>query len=121
MDEKFNYFDDFLAILIADKTEQLGDKYIINDERLQVAKKLCEAVDLLDDEINFDNFGVGFDIFSGNMIFKITTACFVVSNKTGGYYALLENAKSFKISTAKIGETMDLTFEFESIWDYIGG
>ena len=30
MDEKFNYFDDFLAILIADKTEQLGDKYIIN-------------------------------------------------------------------------------------------
>lgn len=119
MNESFDYFNDLLELLIADEAEKIGEQYIINDEKLQKVKELCDVVSFLESEIGFEKFCMGVDETTGKLKFEFVVGFFAVSDKSGGYYTLLENAKRFKISTAGIGESVNLIFEFDSVWDCI--
>ena len=120
MSDRFDYYDDLLEPLIIDKSKQLGCDFVINDAKLQVVKELCEAIASLEDEMDFYKFKVGFNDRTGKLEFRIITGFFTIYDKNSKYYTLLSHANKLKISTEEVGESVELFFEFNNVWDYIG-
>lgn len=119
-DFDFNYFDDLLVPIIENKSDYLGADFIINDEKLSIVKELCEAIESLENEINFIEFKAKFNDTTGKLEFNIITQDFLITNKTTMFHKLLNYAIKFEISTEELGESVRLYFEFNNVWDYIG-
>ena len=120
MEQKFSYYNDLLIPLIEDKTDDLGEDFIVNDDKLKVVEELCCAIDKLEDEINFFKLQANFNDDTGKLEIKIVCSDFLITNKSTSFHTLLRYAIRFETKTAKVGESVELFFEFNNVWDYIG-
>lgn len=117
MENKFDYFSDVVEMLIDDEDKHLGDKFVINEDKIGVVKELCNAVAKLEEEIKFEEFNAGFNDTTGYLEFKIITEYFSIKSCDSGFYTLLKNSLKFRINSVERGETVSLYFAFNNVWD----
>lgn len=119
MKVKFDYFTDLVDVLIKDESKILGEKFIINEEKLNKTKLICELISDLENEISFDELDARFNETTGYLEFKIVLGYFSITSQDSAFYKLLDKAIKFKVYTAEKGETMELYFAFGAVWDYL--
>ena len=97
MKVKFDYFTDLVDILIKDESKILGEKFIINEEKLNKTKLICELISDLENEISFDELDARFNETTGYLEFKIVSGYFSITSQDSAFYKLLDRAIKFKV------------------------
>lgn len=115
---KVDYFS-VIEPLINDKQDELGDKFVINQNKLNLLKNLCKSVGVLERDMDFESFECQFNDKTGRVDFKIITGFFSLPSNHKDFSNLINNAIEFIVSTAEKGETVELFFAFDNIWDYL--
>lgn len=118
MKSRFSYFDDLVKILIDNKSKELGSGFVINKNKLNKVKNICEHISKIQDEIEIVEVNIGFDDNTGFLEIKLETYIFTISKKDSSFYDLLDDAIKFRIFSKQKGDTVCLHFSFEAVWDY---
>lgn len=118
MEVKFDYFTDLVDVLIKDESKTLGERFVINKNKLDKVKAVCGWFLELEEEIDFVELNAEFNDLTGFLEIRVTTEFFSITSLDSPLYKLLDNALKFKVSTKEKGETMELYFAFEAVWDY---
>lgn len=115
---KVDYFS-VIEPLINDKQDELGDRFIVNESKLDTLKDLCKSVGVLERDIDFESFECQFNDKTGRIDFRIITGFFSLPSNHKDFSNLINNSIEFIVTTAEKGETVELFFAFDNIWDYV--
>lgn len=105
---------DAASIVIEEANERLSPLWKADEERLNIFKQYCEAIDLLSDEFDGESFEVEVDEIT--MEISITLECdeIVIESKTHELYDLVKRA--IRCSFSASNDNLLVRFVFPSIW-----
>lgn len=109
---------DAASIVIEDANERFSPLWKTNEERLNIFKRYCEAIDLLSDEFDGESFEIEVDEIT--MGISVTLECdeIVIESKEHILYELAKGAVRCGFSATGEG-TLLVRFVFPSIWNKV--
>lgn len=100
------------------------DSYVINEELLQSFSKVCDTIDALCDEFDFNNLNVSIDY--ATLDIKISVLCDGIEIDTRKYdmpgkdnklLVIMKVANRIVYTNIDKGDTLKIEFSFPRIWE----
>lgn len=106
---------DVVSMVTEEATKQFSPIWRANEERLDILKQYCEAIDSVAEE--FGGIAYEVEVDDIEMTVSIIMECegIIITSKKHVLYVLLENAVQFGFSVSESGN-LAVQFVFPSLW-----
>lgn len=109
---------DVVTMVTDEATKQFSPGFRENQERKEILKQYCEAIDALAKEFGGESFEVDVDDIKMTISIKMECPDMVIQSKNHVFYALSERAISVGFSHGD-GDMISVEFVFPSIWEKV--
>jgi len=102
--------------LVANATEEMGYGVHLIDKRVEDLNKICEYIDVLNDDFEYDQVDVSVDI--GKRQVQIDIICFdmIMDNgRSSRFFDIMSLASSFAFTNVN-GENIRLSIYVDGVW-----
>lgn len=103
--------------LIKEASQQFGDSYLLNDNKFANLKSVCDAVDLLVEEIDCES--VDISVSDTTKQFTIEIVCDEIifeQGRNNGFFKLIQMLDSFSFSK-KGREFIRIALNIDNMWE----
>ena len=109
---------DVVEAYIIGRTEDVSDKYIINDESMSILKDYCGVIDQIMREWSGD--GIDVDIVGENnyVVISITVSAMLMDVYHPQYFDLLDRAVALAVCNTEEND-LRMDFTFPSVWNEV--
>lgn len=107
---------DAASMVIEDATERFKPLWCIDDEKLNVLKQYCDAIDLLSKEFDGESFEIEVDEITMEISIALECGEIVIESDNHILYDLAKRAVKYGFSPST-KDTLLIKFIFPSIWN----
>lgn len=101
--------------VLEEATRQFSPLWEIDEEKYDILKQYCDAIDLLASEFDGESFEAEVDNIEMTISIRLECSDMTIKSKAHKYYDLTQRALSFGFSATKKGNLV-VEFVFPSVW-----
>jgi hypothetical protein len=109
---------DIAEMVIDEATKQFKHLAILDNDRVDILKDYCDAIDNLSDEFDGTEINVSVDSINGFVIITLTCEEIIIERISHMFYELVERTVSLKFYETNNGK-LNVEFTFPSLWKKI--
>lgn len=107
---------DIANMIIKEADKKFGDNYSLNEEKVEIFKEYCDALDEIVNEFNCNATDISVDEESKTIVINLETDYMSIDGNEHVFYELAERSISFWFNYCNDSE-LQISFVFPALWD----